>query len=258
MPRTRPPAESVVRVLHRPWCAPLKEGLCSDSQHDRDGSPGSTDLGHRRRWDHDEVPEHQSSGQRYRDCRGSIALAASKLGARDGRAWKYEDDTRAVDLSVFRADTPTGTPLDAEERGQAAAFVEALRGDDGRMITEMRLSDGYINVTKLCQSAGKLWGDYRRTEGNQIFLDQLSKSMALRTEAIHGSHHNKMPATLQDTKVTGLQEEHVHMEATLFQFFAHYIGTGTPILRQHMIVMCVCGLSPSDTLVCYVYVIVPT
>lgn len=107
-------------------------------------------------------------------ARGSIALAASKLGARDDRVWKYEDDQRMPDLRILTLLPPQGPPMDENERERAAAFVEALRGDDGHMITEMRLSDGYVNASKMCRSAGKFWGDYIRTEGNQTFLDQLS------------------------------------------------------------------------------------
>ena len=108
-------------------------------------------------------------------ARGSIALAASKLGTRDARVWKYEDDPRAPDLSVLRAAPRNDTPLNDGEKERAAAFVEALRGDDGRMITEMRLSDGYICATKLCQSAGKTWGHYYSLDGTKAFIEALSK-----------------------------------------------------------------------------------
>ncbi|GAQ92541.1 hypothetical protein KFL_010430060 [Klebsormidium nitens] len=108
-------------------------------------------------------------------ARGSIALAASKLGIRDARVWKYEDDPRAPDLSVLRTAPRNDTPLDDDERERAAAFVEALRGDDGRMITEMRLSDGYICATNLCQLAGKTWGHYYSLDGTKAFIEALSK-----------------------------------------------------------------------------------
>jgi hypothetical protein len=32
----------------------------------------------------------------------------------------------------------------------------------GRVIAEMRMSDGYVDATKMCQSGGKLWSDYYR------------------------------------------------------------------------------------------------
>ena len=45
---------------------------------------------------------------------------------------------------------------------KASDFVYALRGDDinAPIITEIRSKDGYINATKLCTSAGKMWGGY--------------------------------------------------------------------------------------------------
>jgi hypothetical protein len=62
-----------------------------------------------------------------------------------------------------------------DEVEHARDFVDALRGDDGRMITEMRLSDGYVSATKMCQSAGKMWADYK--DGHRAFIDTLASSM---------------------------------------------------------------------------------
>lgn len=60
---------------------------------------------------------------------------------------------------------------------EASDFFEALKTDDGQLITEMRLVDGYINATKMCQSAGKLFGDYARNTGTKNYLDALQNSM---------------------------------------------------------------------------------
>lgn len=49
-------------------------------------------------------------------------------------------------------------------QNEARDFFEALKTDDGRLITEMRMTDGYINATKMCESAGKLWGGYFRNK----------------------------------------------------------------------------------------------
>lgn len=60
---------------------------------------------------------------------------------------------------------------------QARDFVDALRGDDGQMITEMRLSDGYVSATKMCQSAGKFWADYKDATPHRNFMNALANSM---------------------------------------------------------------------------------
>ena len=52
------------------------------------------------------------------------------------------------------------------------------RSLDGVIIPQ-RPSDGYINATKLCQSAGKLFADYRRLATTQEYLDELSLIMGI-------------------------------------------------------------------------------
>lgn len=105
----------------------------------------------------------------------SVAFAASHLSLRDGFLWKFEDDPRQVDMSRFQVnEQQAAAPTEAEVE-QARDFVDALRGDDGRMITEMRLSDGYISATKMCQSAGKMWADYK--DGHTAFINALVTSM---------------------------------------------------------------------------------
>ncbi|GAQ92036.1 hypothetical protein KFL_009080060 [Klebsormidium nitens] len=43
------------------------------------------------------------------------------------------------------------------------------------MITEMRMSDGYMSATKMCQSAGKTWADYK--DGHRAFMDGLTRAV---------------------------------------------------------------------------------
>ena len=106
----------------------------------------------------------------------SVAFAASNLALRNDRLWKFEDDPRQVDMSRFQAvrEQVVAAPTEADVE-QARDFVDALRGDDGRMITEMRLSDGYVSATKMCQSAGKMWADYK--DGHRAFIVTLASSM---------------------------------------------------------------------------------
>lgn len=104
----------------------------------------------------------------------SVAFAAASLALRNGLLWKFADDPRDVDMGRFTADqAPVAAPT-ASDVEQARAFVDALRGDDGQLITEMRLSDGYISATKMCLSAGKNMSDYTRLQNTKDFLVTLA------------------------------------------------------------------------------------
>ena len=61
---------------------------------------------------------------------------------------------------------------------KANEFVFALKGENNQdIVTEIRMKDGFINATKLCKSAGKLWADYYRLKKTQAFLNELNVSM---------------------------------------------------------------------------------
>ena len=49
---------------------------------------------------------------------------------------------------------------------------------DGEVIPQ-RPRDGYINATRLCQQAGKLFGDYYRLTQTKAYLDELSADMGI-------------------------------------------------------------------------------
>ena len=106
----------------------------------------------------------------------SIALAACNLTKRDGWIWKYADDPRQVDMSQFE-NIQTTFQVPAEERSHAEELVNAIRGDDGRLITEMRLSDGFICATKMCHSAGKTWSNYYQLTSTHEFIQSLANSL---------------------------------------------------------------------------------
>jgi hypothetical protein len=61
--------------------------------------------------------------------------------------------------------------VDKMTRNQSK-LVKTLEG-----ITELRTSDGYVNATKMCNSAGKLWADFARLDGTKAFLVELSKAL---------------------------------------------------------------------------------
>lgn len=73
-----------------------------------------------------------------------------------------------------------------------ASFVESLFGDDGKMITQMRMCDGFVNATKMCQSAGKLWAHFSSLHGTRKFLEELSVEIGIAIPELiisaHGGH----------------------------------------------------------------------
>lgn len=62
------------------------------------------------------------------------------------------------------------------------AILEALRGDDGEMITEMRTSDGMMNATKLCKSAGVQFKDFTKQAKTRKFFAGLAEEMGIKPE----------------------------------------------------------------------------
>lgn len=71
-------------------------------------------------------------------------------------------------------------------------LLYALKGEDGKdIITEIRKTDGFVNATRLCQSAGKQWHDYWRLKKTQAFIKEMSKGIPL-ASIVHicesGSH----------------------------------------------------------------------
>lgn len=76
----------------------------------------------------------------------------------------------------------------------ANQLVYALQADDGdNIITEMRTTDGYVNATKLCKSADKVWNKYYRNKRTQSFLAELAQGGRIRSSdlvqiPVVGSH----------------------------------------------------------------------
>lgn len=54
-----------------------------------------------------------------------------------------------------------------------------LIGDNGEVVTEVRASDGFVNATKICNSAGRLWADFYRNRRTKKFLESLSSEVNL-------------------------------------------------------------------------------
>jgi hypothetical protein len=58
---------------------------------------------------------------------------------------------------------------------EAPSMMNALVAEHGgRVIAEMRSSDGYVNATLMCKTGGKEWKQYRRNDTTQAFLEALT------------------------------------------------------------------------------------
>jgi hypothetical protein len=70
--------------------------------------------------------------------------------------------------------------------------MQTLSDNDGTIVTEFRTSDGFVNATKLCQSAGKLFGNFMATDKTKRFLTKLSKAIGTNEPivdiAVGGNH----------------------------------------------------------------------
>jgi hypothetical protein len=57
---------------------------------------------------------------------------------------------------------------------EAENFIYSLKGNDGQnIITEINLTNGYVNATALCKSAGKVWNNYFQIKRTKDFLKEL-------------------------------------------------------------------------------------
>ena len=61
-----------------------------------------------------------------------------------------------------------------------ASMLDSMVDDQGRALrVELRRSDGYVNATLMCQSAGKLWGNYNQTKGSKAFLRRSARKLSM-------------------------------------------------------------------------------
>jgi hypothetical protein len=93
-------------------------------------------------------------------------LKSKKQKLLGGYAWECGDDFKEVPGPMIPG------------ASEAAGLLEALRTEDGRLITEMRLGDGYINATKMCHNASspgrsKEWSTYLQNQSTVAFLEEL-------------------------------------------------------------------------------------
>ena len=73
------------------------------------------------------------------------------------------------------SETPTNLPVPLDF-SQPPLLIE--HSVDGEVVPQ-RPRDGYINATRLCKQAGKLFGDYYRLGQTRAFLEELSLEMGI-------------------------------------------------------------------------------
>jgi hypothetical protein len=63
---------------------------------------------------------------------------------------------------------------------QAEDFIYSLQGDnDETIITDINLTTGFVNATKMCKSAGKFWNNYYENKRTKEFLKELSSNTGI-------------------------------------------------------------------------------
>ena len=68
------------------------------------------------------------------------------------------------------SETPNKLPVPLNFEQQPMLIEHSVDG----VIIPQRPRDGYIDATRLCKQAGKLFGNYNQTAQNQAFLSELS------------------------------------------------------------------------------------
>ena len=77
-------------------------------------------------------------------------------------------------------DEPNNLPVPMDIGRQAMLIEHPVGGE----IVPQRPLDGYINATKLCQQADKLFADYARLARTKAFLQELSAAMGIPIAAL--------------------------------------------------------------------------
>ena len=72
-----------------------------------------------------------------------------------------------------------------------SGIVHALTGKDGKLITEMRLSDGYVNATKLVQAAGKKMNHWSSIKKTKEYLDAFAGQAGVAASSLVQQQHGK-------------------------------------------------------------------
>jgi hypothetical protein len=110
----------------------------------------------------------------------SISKGCKNLAKYGTFFFKFDSDSR--EPTFERAPTIT-----AEDRARAQALFHSLSGKDGSLITDLRLSDGYVNATRMCRSATlaegveKNFADFNRLQGTSTYISALATKLGIPT-----------------------------------------------------------------------------
>ncbi|GAQ93194.1 hypothetical protein KFL_013530040 [Klebsormidium nitens] len=132
----------------------------------------------------------------------TIARGAKSLAKHGAFFFKFDGDSREP---VFEQ----GPTITAEDRARAQALFHSLSGKDGKLITELRLSDCFVNATKMCQSATlaegveKKFTNFYSLQGTSNYIKALSRRLGV------------LPRLLVDLG-SGGQPTFVHPELALY------------------------------------------
>lgn len=75
-------------------------------------------------------------------------------------------------------------------------ILYALTASDNRPVVEMRIEDGYVNATRMCQAANRLCKDFMRLDNTQTFLKALAaKGGYDPLNLIQSNHGGSTPGT---------------------------------------------------------------
>lgn len=116
---------------------------------------------------------------------------------------------------------PTKYPLPAQD--VVSPLLQALRGDDGKMITEMRTSDGMVNATKMCKSAFVLFKDFTKKAETKKFFEELAKHLGIAPQKDNEDSQKdfKIRSTSMDAN-DSLQRRSVRLQARFQQRRSSY------------------------------------
>lgn len=95
------------------------------------------------------------------------------------------------------APEPAIIPAPQAPQPLPAGLVDALVAEHGgRVIAEMRPSDGFINATKMCKSGGKRWRNYYQNQQTTSYIDELSCKTGIPvSDLVQSEHGGASPGT---------------------------------------------------------------
>lgn len=116
-----------------------------------------------------------------------------------------------IDFLLSKTEDEWGsTEIIQGDDGKTNAFIHRMTLG-GKLKVEMRLRDGFINATRLCESVGKEWNNFPKNQSGRVFITSLHKSMKDSSSDKPTSHGFTTSSTpdgdLSDLDLTGIVEE---------------------------------------------------